>query len=188
MGFSFQKMCKEYAGLAWKFHVSPASCDNPGHYEEFLRLNALSEQEAGRGVTHILTDNGKHEDISNKDSKIVGFITLRATSLAYSVGNNGYVMPALEIAELAVDREYEGHGYGTQLVEIAILIATQLNDEVVGFQNVVLCADPRAVGFYERENVGFAKLEDYYEVLRDGWNDSCIPMYIKLHKKGAGAE
>ena len=178
MNLVLRKMSPEYAGLAWKFHVSPDSCDNPEHYENFLRLNAISEQSSGRGVTHILVFTDKDGKICN-DSEIVGFVTVRATSLVDSVDGVSYVKPSLEIAELAVGQKYERCGYGKLLVDIAIYIANHLNENFLGIQNVVLCADPRAVGFYENKKVGFGKLTDHY-VLRDGWNNNCIPMYIKL--------
>lgn len=180
MGFVFKKMSEKYAGLAWKFHVSPDSCDNHEHYETFLRLNALSEQASGRGVTHILIETDEGNETVSDTSRIAGFITLRATSLAYTCDGKSYVKPSLEIAELAVDMDYERRGIGSKLVDVAIYIASQLNEQFIGIQNVVLCADPKAVGFYENPKVGFGKLEDFYDVLRDGWNDNCTPMYINL--------
>lgn len=181
MGFVFEKMSAKYIGLAWKFHVSPTSCDNPEHYENFLRLIAISDHAAGRGVTHILVDTCDEENDINENSKIAGFITLRATSLVDTCDGASYVKPALEIAELAIDKEYERNGIGSKLVDTAILVATTLNDEFIGVQNVVLCADPKAVGFYENPKVGFGRLTDYY-VLREGWNRNCTPMYIKLYQ------
>ena len=179
MGLVLKKMSKEYAGLAWKFCVSSDSCENHGHYEQFIRLNAISEQASGRGVTHVLVDTKNDTNEISNDSHIVGFITLRATSLVDERNGNRYVKPALEIAELAVDQKYERNGFGSQLVDAAIYIATKLNDQFVGIQNIVLCADPSAVGFYEKPAIGFGKLKDYY-ALHDDWNDNCIPMYIKL--------
>lgn len=179
MGFVLKKMIAEYAGLACKFHVSPDSCDNPEHYENYLKFCAISEHAAGRGVTHVLIDTKNDTGVITQDSNIAGFITLRTTSLVESCDGKSYVKPALEIAELAIDESYEGNGHGSRLVDTAIAIAIKLNEEFVGVQNVVLCADPRAVAFYEKPQVGFGKLEEYY-VLRDGWNDNCTPMYIKL--------
>ena len=180
MGQVFKTMHRDYAGLAWNFHVSPDSCDNPQHYEYYLRFNAISEQANGRGVTHLLIDTGTDNSTILPTSRIAGFITLRATSLIETCDGKSYVKPSLEIAELAVDKDYERQGYGVQLVNIAILMAELLNTDSLGIQNVVLCADPKAVGFYENKKVGFGKVEDYYDMPRDGWNDNCIPMYIKL--------
>lgn len=167
-------MGNEFAELAWRFHVNPASCENPWHYESFLRLNAIEEHLSGRGVTHICVDPDKQN--------IAGFITLRATSIVNSCDGVMYVQPALEIAELAVSKDYERQGVGTQLVDISIWVANKLNDSFIGIQSIVLCADKCAIGFYENPKIGFGKLEDHYDVLHDGWNNNCIPMYMNLHK------
>lgn len=182
MKILLQKLSKDNIGLAWSFHVSPDSCDNPEHYEQYLTLCALSEQEAGRGVTHVLLTLDDSGNIT-KESEILGFVTLRATSLVDSCDGKLYVMPSLEIAELAIDCKHERKGFGKTLVEAAIYIATELNNQYIGIQYVVLCADPKAVGFYENPKVGFGRLGDYYKILHDGWNDNCIPMYIKLSNK-----
>lgn len=173
MPYSFERMSTEYAGLAWKFHVSPDSCENPGHYEEYLRLCAIGDYRTGMGVTHLIID----KDETGAEIAIAGFITLRATSLV-STSETGVkiVHPALEIAELAVDKEYERKGVGSKLVDTAIFIADRLRNSFLGIKYVVLCADPKAIGFYEKMN--FGKIGDLYEALREGWNDHCEPMYI----------
>ena len=181
MAYVLRKMTSEYTGLAWKFHVNPASCDNPSHYEFFLRLDALADQASGRGVTHLLIDINDDSDEISDQSNIAGFVTLRATSIISSSDGNIFVKPSLEIAELAVDQQYERRGVGTMLIDIVILMATQLNDSIIGIQNIILCADPKAVGFYENPRINFGRLENHYDLPREGWNDDCIPMYIKLN-------
>ena len=84
MPFSHNLMGKEYFGLALKFNVSPDSCDNPSHYENYLRFCAISDYQSGRGVTHLILDtNEKGDTIA-----IAGFVTLRATSLISQSENN----------------------------------------------------------------------------------------------------
>ena len=182
MGILLKKMSAKYAGLAWKFHVSQVSCDNPAHFEQYIQLNAISEHAAGRGLTHILVDT-KTEDLSIdlQKARIIGFITLRATSIVESNYHTLQVNPAIEIAELAVDQEYEHKGFGSKLIDTTIYLATQLNENFIGIQNIVVCAASQAVAFYENPRIGFGRLEDYYVIPRDGWNDTCIPMYIKLY-------
>lgn len=175
MPYSLALMGKEYAGLAWKFYVSPDSCDNPDHYEQYLRLNAISDHKIGMGITHLLLD-------CNEEGKVVaiaGFVTLRATSLV-STDETGVkiVHPSVEISELAVSKEYERRGIGTGLINLAISVADDLRSNLIGIKYVVLCADPKSVGFYEK--MDFGKIGDLYETLREGWNNNCEPMYITL--------
>ncbi len=163
-------------GLTWNFRVNPESCNNPTHYEEYLKFNALTDQRCGLAVTHVLVE----DDDTTRQKKIAGFIALKATSLVkeYEEYNEGH--PALEIAELAIDKEYERHGFGTLLVQFAITTAASLNDNHLGIEYVVLCADPEAVEFYTKAPLDFKKLEDYYNLPREGWNQNCIPLLVKI--------
>ncbi len=164
-------MNSDFFGLALSFNVSPASCDNPDHYMEYIKFSAISDNKAGQSLTHIFVDESQH--------KLAGYIALRATSLI-SKGQHGehIVHPSLEIAELAVAEEYERKQVGTQMVEFAFLTADTLRQEHLGIKYIVLCADHRAVGFYEK--LGFGRIDDLYQVPRDGMNSDCVPMYIQL--------
>lgn len=175
MTYSLDLMSAKYIGLAWKFHVSPNSCANPDHYEEYLKFCAISDQKEGMGVTRIILEHNE----AGEPTAIVGFVTLRATSLV-SKGEDGknIVHPSLEIAELAVAEEYEKQGFGSQLVNLAVLTAAKLREEFAGVRYVVLCADNAAIGFYDKQH--FGKIGELYETPRDGWNNNCEPMYISL--------
>lgn len=164
------KMKNEHAGLAWEFRVNPDSCDNPNHYEDYIQKSALSEQKIGRGTTflHII------------DERIAGYITLRANSLIIQNEDTLSGHPALEIAELAVDKDFERRGVGTFLVMTAVLKALELKNDHIGLQYVVLCADPKAVEFYKKDTINFEPARNYFEIPRDGWNDNCTPMVLRL--------
>lgn len=164
---------QELVELAWNFQVSSKSCDNPEYYNNYIRLSAIGDQQKGMGVTHTFVDIERN--------RIAGFVTLRATSLV-SEGANGVklVEPSLEIAELAVDAEYERCGIGSELIGIAIDTADELRKKYVGIRHLVVCADRSAIGFYKNKKIGFGELSELYEVLHDGWNDECDPLYITL--------
>lgn len=158
------------AGLAWAFHVSPDLCTNPAHFENFLRLSSLSDQNDGMSTTHLLLDSA---------GAIAGFVALRATSLLSDDSNgNRLVHPALEIAELAVDSAHIHQGVGHELVNLSFAIASALR-ESIGIKSVVLCSTEKSVSFYE--HMRFKKLSEIYEVLHDGQNNDCQPMFINLN-------
>lgn len=73
MEFSEKLFNQEIAGLAWRFQVSPKSCNNPEYYNAYIRYSAIGDQQKGVGVTHVLVDA--------KGKRIAGYVTLRATSL-----------------------------------------------------------------------------------------------------------
>ena len=86
--------------------------------------------------------------------------------------------PALEIAELAVDKRYIGRHVGTDMVLDAINTANELND-IISIKYVVWCADSQAEEFYKK--LEFVKMRDIWEeVPREHSNVTCVPMYIRL--------
>ena len=172
-----EDMSSDLAGLAWKFQVNPESCDNPAHYENYIRLTAIYDNDAGMGKTLVLV--GDESDLEC-ESVIAGYITLKASSLITAYIDGARIgEPAVEVSELAVNKVYEHQGIGTQLVQYAIVTAQNLNKQFLGVKYIVLCADPKAVGFYK--TFEFAELDDYSEIPREPWNRNCTPMCIRLH-------
>lgn len=171
MRISVDIMSAEYAGLAAQFSVNPDKCDNPGHYEDYLKYNALDDLRNGMGVTHVFLD----ED----ENLIAGYICLRASSLIADMGEKhkfGY--PAMEIAELAVDKRYEGTGLGRDMVEYAIDLAQGLNANTMSCQYMLVCADPKAVDFYK--HLKFSDIRILQSIPREHWNLNCSPMLMRL--------
>ena len=44
------------SGLAWKFQVNPSSCGNHEHYENYIRLMALTDQQSGIQYVTLCAD------------------------------------------------------------------------------------------------------------------------------------
>ncbi len=165
-----EQLNRDNQGLTASFHVSPDSCANPDYYSDYIRLSAVTDYQIGMGVTHLLID--KEAGI------LVGYVTLRSTSLVSTYGDAKRVRPAVEIAELAVHKDYERHGVGTALLNIAVAKVDRIRATEFGIKSVVVCPDPCAVGFYKK--FGFTELSSLYEVLHDGWNDNCDPLILTL--------
>lgn len=171
MARRIEKYSKDHVGLAWNFQVNPNSCGNPSHYENYLRLNAITDKNDGAGLTYILLDDEPRK-------RICGFITLRASSITEQYADHTIGNAAVEITELAVDKDFEHQGIGTILLSLAIRIATMINDDYVSVKYIALCADSQAVPFYEK--FGFHLLKEYGDIPRDGWNNDCTPMCLRL--------
>lgn len=166
-----ERLNKDNQGLAWKFHVSPDSCANPDYYSDYIRLSAAADYQIGMGVTHLLIDK--------EVNVLAGYMTLRTTSLISTLGDGTKcVQPAVEIAELAVHKDYERRGVGTELLNISIDKVDRIRKAEFGIKSVVVCPDPCAIGFYK--NFGFMELSSLYEVLHDGWNNNCDPLILTL--------
>lgn len=175
MSFFKTKVDSENVKMAWNFYVNEEKCKNPNHYNDYIRYQALTDQNNGLGVTYLYID---HND-ETKEECIMGYISLRASSFIKDMGESkkfGY--PALEIAELAVDKNYTNRSIGTDMVLDSINIANEMN-EIASIKYVVLCADPTAEQFYIKLN--FTKMcNSLEEVPREHGNIDCIPMYLKL--------
>lgn len=178
MSFFSDIYSSDYYEAAAQFHVNPDNCENPQHYDDYLKYNALIDMKKGLAVTYIFCEkNDETEDI-----KIMGFVSLKASSLVVDEGEKikcGY--PAVEIAELAVSQEYERNGKGTEFVEFALAKACELSTSI-GIKYLVLCADPSAVQFYQNENLKFIQLDGQYQgqIPRERWNMTCVPMAKKI--------
>lgn len=174
MSFYKTKISKENFSLVKTFSVNDEKCKNPNHYNDYLGQNALLDMEQGLGVTYLFIN----QDDQTKEEQIMGYISLRMSSLIKDMGaakKFGY--PALEIAELAVDKKYAGQHIGTDMILDAINIANELND-ISSIKYLILCADPEAESFYEK--IDFAKLRSMEEIPRELCNMTCTPMYLKL--------
>ena len=172
-----EDMNSDFAGLAWMFQVNPDSCDNPKHYEDYIRLCAIEDQIAGMGKTYLVVGDNPHD----KNARIIaGYVTLKASAIIKDYDNGTKIgEPALEISELAVNKICERQQIGSLLVQFAIVQAQQLNKSYLGIKYVSLCADPRAVNFY-KEKFEFMELESYSDIPREMWNRNCTPLYIRL--------
>ena len=162
---------KDLLGLTGSFSVNPIACEVPEFYSEYLKYHAYTEQMMGENTTHLLYDDETQE--------ILGFVSLRATSVVYR-DENTMGRPALEISVLAVDQRHERQGIGSTLIQLAIHHAKFLHETIIGVRNIVLMADVKAVGFYEHR--GFVKIEDYMDIdlPRVTWNRGCVPMIMEL--------
>lgn len=173
MTYSIEAYTLEIArlGLASKFEVNPDSCGNAAHFKEYLMYSAITDNISGIAKTHIILNEDR--------SEILGFISLKATSLLEDSGEQ-YITgsPALEIYQLAVNKNHTGQSIGTKLVYFAIATAQMLNKSHLGIKYILLAADAQAVGFYEK--FGFGKLEDYYQIPKYHENSNCVPMFMQL--------
>ena len=97
MGVFYTQFNKNHSGLAMNFQVNPDSCDNPEHYENYLRFIALTDKRIGRGITHVLID----DETRDGSETIIGFVALRTSSLISKNDDEITGRAAIEITEIA---------------------------------------------------------------------------------------
>lgn len=176
--YSKEKICKANLSLCQDFFVDSNKCTKHEYYETYLKQTAYRDMEDGLGITYLYIDN----DLHTGAKKIMGYITLRFSSLIKDMGDKKkYGYPALEISELAVSKSYSSSGVGTDMVMDAINMAEEINNQI-SIKYIVLCADPDAVGFYTRSILGFKRIDIHFgdDIPREHCNIDCVPLYLKL--------
>lgn len=170
----FEQFQGSHQGFARIFSVNPNSCGNPAHFKEYLLCNAMSDSLTGMGVTHVLA---QHDDEGNPTA-ILGYVTLKTSSLLYRTESGYSGKPALEISELAVNRQFERQGIGRLLLDYALFCCREIQKSA-GVMYLLVYAEPQAVEFYSRV-LNFEKMGDLYEIPNEVWNANCVPMLLKF--------
>jgi len=114
---------------------------------EFLRRWAWPDQNARLSTTYLLDVNGL----------VAGYITVCMDSLPLSRRERGVEIryrnvSALKLAQLGVDRRFQGMGIGREAVLIALAFANRVSEQV-GCRYVTLDAHPALEGWYQ--SLGF---------------------------------
>lgn len=120
--------------------------------EDFLKEEALKEQEKGLNTTHLFID---------KDSKkIVAYLSLCNDSIRLEFDerdgmNLSYAtIPAVKIARLAVSNDYKHQGMGKKLIQFTAFIGKNIRN-VSGLTFITLDCYEHRVSFYEA--IGFVR-------------------------------
>jgi len=135
-------------------------------------LDAVTDRNQRKGLTYVFIET------EGEEKRILGFITMRTSSVIKQYENRIIGDAALEITELAVDKDYERQGVGKLLLALAVTVANGINSTLASVRYLALCADKQAVPFYER--FGFKELTEYGDIPREGWNSDCVPMTLRL--------
>lgn len=145
--------------------------------DEFLRLHAIYYGEIGEGKTTVYIDD-------NVD-KIIGYHTLKCSSIKINqpeMSENDRILPAIEIARLAIDRRYQKRWIGADILTLAISDINDIKNKFAGVMAITLFAHPKAVGFYEK--FGFEVMDNTMEIYRCYKDEGCICMYNMSYLRG----
>jgi ribosomal protein S18 acetylase RimI-like enzyme len=122
---------------------------------DFLKTRLNQQMRRGITVGYVLATPG---------GRIAGYVTLSNGELPIGVIPEGQgfpvklPLPTTLIGRLAVDREFQGHGLGSDLLVHAIRIAVQTAEQVASAVIEVDALNERARDFYS--HFGFVRLPD----------------------------
>ncbi len=126
--------------------------------DSYLKKRASQDAKKKISTTFVL--------IKGRSNSVIGYYTLSATSInlmelpvetVKKLPKYPHV-PATLLGRLAIDRRYQGNGYGGLLLIDALRRALQATTEVASFAVVVDAIGERARSFYER--YGFCYFPD----------------------------
>ena len=153
---------------------SDFKCSDP-EFEEYLRVSALYDQNAGMGRTYAFMHEGR----------IVGYVVLAAAAVPdreqkrLNIDTYGSV-PALLISHLATHEQYERRRVGRNMVLWSIGYAKNLAKNI-GCRIVLVGADPGVEEFHEK--IGFVRAAAQAGAGGpDSGNDIPNMMYFDLHE------
>lgn len=113
--------------------------------EDFLREEALEDQEKGLSRTYLFIDN----------DKLIAYLSLcnDAIRLEFEERNDMELryttIPAVKVARLAVSTEYQGNGIGKEALQFAIYVSQMVRD-YSGVVFLTLDCYEHRVGYYEQ--------------------------------------
>lgn len=140
----------------------------------FLFSKAKQFNMEGLGTTHLAIDTNKN--------RIMGYFTLKNSSLLYSVnsGKSFRGMPSTEIYMFAIDKEYQGIKYDSKrnisdiILDYTIKKINRNRKEISASRFIILNSLEKSMSFYERNN--FEDFNDFMYYLDD---DKSINMTVK---------
>jgi GNAT superfamily N-acetyltransferase len=114
--------------------------------DDWLKRHALLNQESGASRTYVIESDGR----------VVGYFALAAGSIIASEApgkikrNMPDPVPVMILGRLAIDKDWQGRGLGSDLLREAVMRTVQVA-RIAGIRAIVVHAiDSNAAKFYER--------------------------------------
>jgi GNAT superfamily N-acetyltransferase len=131
--------------LTAEHELAQFCCGEPS-LDQWLKTQALQNEKRGASRTDVVCSGGR----------VVGFYALAAGAVAHAVAptrikrNMPDPVPVMLIGRLAVDKQFQHHGIGEDLLRDAILRTLQAA-EIVGIRAILVNAiSESAKAFYEK--------------------------------------
>ena len=146
--------------------------------DQFLKNDALSQQEEKLNVTYLAMYNGQ----------IIGFFSLLSDIIKLKDIENGYDLPyktcpAIKIGRLAVNEKYASLGFGTVLLDNTCYQIKRIS-EIHGVRFITVDAYCSVRGFYYKNEFNHLKIHNEKKFIRSAQRNPylTIPLYKDLKR------
>lgn len=146
-------------------------CGNDG-LNNYLREKALGDQKDNSSTTTLILKKYK------KRLSIIGFYTLKNTSLMLKADEKLRGYPAIEIVFFAIHKKYQRRGIGSKYLKDIIYKAIQSSNNFSAAKVLILSSLNETAGFYKK--FGFCEMNGFLEMLYDECRDTTTPMFLNL--------
>lgn len=147
------------------------------YFNNYLKLNGLLDQKQGIAKTYLYIKENKEK------KEILGFYSLRASSLIIDIEDVREGQPAIEIYEFAVRYDHQKTGVGKKLMMDAIARIIRISYEI-GVKLIIVAAKKDAVGYYKRYK--FDEIPCYKKIISTIDNSQCVGMSLSLNVERTG--
>jgi len=163
--------------ISKKHDFTSFDCGRPS-INEYLTEYAWQNHRSGRSKTWVVCGND-----NDNDNEVVGFYSICPAEISYeevvvsikSGQPKGQRIPAYKIAQLGVDKDYQGTGLGKALFKDALLNCLGAAKKVGGRVIIIDALDDEVSGFYikygfqpatQTSNLMMLKISDIEESLK----------------------
>lgn len=156
--------------------------ETSGYLEHYLKDDAIKDEIDNTMRTYVVLDSDTEE--------IVGYFSLKTNIIAIDDGKRYDSLPAIEMANFAVNDNYklahnDASGLGKMIVSDFVLPIVRQISELVGTWGLCIYALPqdRLIDFYH--SIGFSRLPVRYERrlhrrVKPTYDKDCIFMFQKI--------
>jgi GNAT superfamily N-acetyltransferase len=151
--------------------VQNFSCGKEG-LDNFLKEQAIDDQKEHKSTTTLVIRRYRDK------ITLIGFYTLKNTSLLFKPDNKLRGYPAIEIVYFAVDKRFQRKGLGSKILKTIIFRAIELSKNFSAVAALVLSSENDVVDFYKKNR--FKDFSVFFDLLYDDCREETTSLFLNL--------
>lgn len=121
-----------------------------------------------------------HYIMESATDRLVAYFSLTASSVLFGDPNNLNTIPAIELKMFALDKNYQGAGMASVLLDAVIKTIIYYSKEYIGADVIILYSVPvdHVIQLYESK--GFIRIGGVLTAFRSNFTEGCVPMFLEI--------